>query len=211
MTNEGVEQMTQDVLFDVQNGIGWVTLNRPKAINALSLAAVDAIGKQLKIWKDDNRVALVVFKGNGEKGFCAGGDMRSLYDKKDSGVMELAYDFFSIEYDMNILIHRYPKPTVAFMDGIVMGGGIGIAIACSERIVTEKSKLAMPEMNIGFFPDVGGSYFLNKMPGYSGYYWSLTSDIIGPADALYTGVANRYMEKEKWNDLAEKLGSVNFE
>lgn len=189
----------------VENGAGWIILNRPRALNALSFAMVDQIGKQLEEWKKDERVALVCLAGAGEKGLCAGGDIRTLYDHRNSNIEEVALSFFLTEYRMNIAVHQFPKPIVAYMNGIVMGGGVGISAGAKYRIVTEKTKWAMPEMNIGFFPDVGASYFMNQMPGYIGRYLALSSLTIGPADVLALGAADYYMDSRMWDDFCQAI------
>nr|WP_264760979.1 enoyl-CoA hydratase/isomerase family protein [Aneurinibacillus migulanus] len=198
---ENTVQTNNEVLFHVEKGIGHILLNRPKALNALSLYMVDEIGKKLAEWEHNPSVSLVLIEGAGEKGLCAGGDMRSFYDKRDDNVEEYALQFFSIEYKMNLALHRYTKPVLAYMNGIVMGGGIGVSIFASDRVVTERSKLSMPEMNIGFFPDVGGSYFLNQMPGQMGRYLALTAHLFNGADAIYLGAADYYIQSEQWTEL----------
>jgi enoyl-CoA hydratase/carnithine racemase len=194
-----------NIIFEVQGGVGWITLNRPKALNALSLEMVEQMGIQLREWADDARVAIVCIQGAGDKGLCAGGDMRAYYDRKDSNAAELAYQFFSIEYRLNWDMFGYPKPILVYLNGIVMGGGVGISIGASHRIVTERTKWAMPEMNIGFFPDVGGSYFLNEMPGQSGLYLALTSDMISPGDVLHVGAADYFVPSDRWGELIQSV------
>jgi enoyl-CoA hydratase len=199
------------ILFHVDNGAGWITLNRPKALNSLSLSMVEELGSRLAEWREDASVRIICIEGAGEKGLCAGGDMRSFYDKKDSDVEEHAAAFFEAEYKMNAELHRYPKPVLAYMNGIVMGGGMGIALPASERIVTEKSRIAMPEMNIGFFPDVGASYFLNKMPGCTGKYLALTAATITAGDVLYLGAADHYMMSARWGELQQAIRTCNWQ
>ncbi|MFL1999055.1 enoyl-CoA hydratase/isomerase family protein [Lysinibacillus irui] len=195
----------ESVVTEAQNGIGWIKLNRPHALNSLNVEMVAAIYKQLKDWKQDSQIALICIYGEGEKGLCAGGDMRTLYDLKEKGVEAYAEQFFSTEYPMDYEIHRYPKPVVVYMNGIVMGGGVGLSIGASHRIVTETTKWAMPEMNIGFFPDVGASYFLNQMPGYIGRYLALTANIVKASDVLYAGVADCYLESKNWPKLRQAM------
>jgi enoyl-CoA hydratase len=207
---ENLTQTNEEVLFHVQNGVGHILLNRPKALNALSVHMVDEIEKKLVEWEHDSAVSLVLIEGAGEKGLCAGGDMRSFYDKRHENVEEHAITFFSTEYKMNLALHRYAKPILAYMDGIVMGGGIGISIFGSQRVVTERSKLSMPEMNIGFFPDVGGSYFLNQMPGHMGRYLALTAYVFNGADAIYLGAADYYIPSEKWEDVKHEIGAFDW-
>lgn len=198
------------VVVEVQNKVGWITLNRPKVLNSLNGEMVDIIFKALRSFQHDESIALVCIKGAGTKGLCAGGDMKSLYDLKDSNVEEVALRFFSTEYQMDLLLHFYPKPVLVFMDGIVMGGGVGISAGCSHRIVTERTKWAMPEMNIGFFPDVGASYFLNKMPGHTGRYLALTSKIIKAEDVIYAGLADSYVHSSDWSALEAEILSHDW-
>lgn len=202
--------MNQSVLFEVTNNVGWIRLNRPKVINSLNTEMVHLLYAKLEEWKEDQRVSFICISGEGEKGFCAGGDMKALYDLRDTHVLETAHDFFSTEYKMNILIHQYPKPVLVYMHGVVMGGGVGIAAGAVIRIVTEKTKWAMPEMNIGFYPDVGASYFLNKMPGATGRYLALTSQIIGPVDAIFSGAADTLFNHEDWENLKEEILQMDW-
>lgn len=187
------------VQTSVQNHIAIITLDRPKALNSLSLAMVRELTTSLRNWRDDPEVRAVFIHSSSEKAFCAGGDIRFFYDvgtqtpKADSALLE---DFFTEEYALNHLIHFYPKPYVALMNGVVMGGGMGIAqsgVSSRLRIVTERTKMAMPEVNIGLFPDVGGSYFLNRTPGEIGSYLGLTGEVITAADALYANLADVYI------------------
>src|SRR6478735_8950686 len=160
-----------EVVAEVRNGIGFITLNRPKALNALSLAMIRSLAQSLQAWRDDPRVAAVAIRGTGKEGpfgaFCAGGDIRFFHQAVLAGDTRLE-DFFTEEYRLNHLIHHYPKPYIVFMDGVVMGGGMGISAHGSDaslRIATERTKMAMPETNIGLFPDVGGGWFLARCPG----------------------------------------------
>ncbi|MDP1977730.1 enoyl-CoA hydratase/isomerase family protein [Undibacterium sp.] len=191
--------MSEFVLTSVKNNIGYITLDRPKALNSLSLDMVRALTTTLLAWQDDQNVRAVFIQSSSEKAFCAGGDIRFFYDvgtatpKGDSALLE---DFFTEEYALNHLIHFYPKPYIALMNGVVMGGGMGIAQAgedCRLRIVTERTKMAMPEVNIGLFPDVGGGYFLSRTEGEIGTYLGLTGEIITAADAIYAGLADVYI------------------
>ncbi len=165
-----------DILSEIKAGIGLITLNRPKALNALSLDMVRSLYNLLIDWRNNPTVEAVAIRGSNKEGpfgaFCAGGDIRFFYSAAVANDSDLE-DFFTEEYRLNHLIFTYPKPYIAFMDGIVMGGGMGISQGASIRIVTERSKLAMPETNIGLFPDVGGGYFLSRCPGASGEYLAL--------------------------------------
>lgn len=191
--------MTEHVLTRVANGAGIITLDRPKALNSLSLEMVRALTGTLLAWRDDAAIAAVVIKSSSDKALCAGGDIRFFHDvgrATPQGGSALLEDFFTEEYALNHLIHFYPKPYVAIMDGVVMGGGMGIAQGgpeCGLRIVTERTKMAMPEVNIGLFPDVGGSHFLSHAPGRLGMYLGLTGLTIGAADALYVGLADVFV------------------
>ncbi|MBV7539268.1 enoyl-CoA hydratase/isomerase family protein [Duganella sp. sic0402] len=186
--------MSEYIHTSVSNGTGLIVLDRPKALNSLSLDMVRAITQALLAWRDDASVAAVLVRSSSEKAFCAGGDIRFFYEAGRStpqGGSALVEDFFTEEYSLNHLVHFYPKPYIALMDGVVMGGGMGIAQG-GVRILTDKTRMAMPEVNIGLFPDVGGSYFLSRAPGALGYYLGVTGVTIGAADALYAGLADHY-------------------
>jgi len=191
--------MTDHVLTRIANRTGIITLDRPKALNSLSLEMVRALTDVLLAWQDDAQVDAVVLTSSSEKALCAGGDIRFFHEVGHKGPMggsALLEDFFTEEYALNHLIHFYPKPYIAIMDGVVMGGGMGIAQGgpdCGLRIVTERTKMAMPEVNIGLFPDVGGSYFLSHAPGQLGNYLGLTGLTIDAADALYVGLADVFV------------------
>ena len=199
------------VLTEVVGSIGLITLNRPKALNALSLPMVQALLATLTAWRDDPAVIAVAIRGSNKVGrpgtpealfggFCAGGDIRFFHQAALAG--DTALDtFFTDEYTLNHLIHNYPKPYIAFMDGIVMGGGMGISQGASLRIVTETTKMAMPETGIGLFPDVGGGYFLSRCPGHVGEYLALTGDTISGAQAVAWGLADVCMPSASLPDL----------
>ncbi|MBJ7310325.1 enoyl-CoA hydratase/isomerase family protein [Rugamonas sp. CCM 8940] len=200
--------MSEFVHTSVGKRTGFITLDRPKALNSLSLAMVRALAAALQAWRDDAGVDAVVIRSSSEKALCAGGDIRFFYDVGRAGVQggsAQLEDFFTEEYALNHLIHFYPKPYIALMDGVVMGGGMGVAQGgpdCRLRIVTERSKLAMPEVNIGLFPDVGGSYFLSRAPGQLGNYLGLSGLTIGAADALYSGLADYFVPGAEMAALA---------
>jgi enoyl-CoA hydratase/carnithine racemase len=191
--------MSEFVKTRVAQGTGIITLDRPRALNSLSLEMVRALSETLRAWRDDDRVKAVVLGSSSEKALCAGGDIRFFYDAgraTPTGGSALLEDFFTEEYALNHLIHFYPKPYIALMDGVVMGGGMGIAQGGPEtglRIVTERTRMAMPEVNIGLFPDVGGSHFLSRAPGQLGHYLGLTGLTINAADALYVGLADLFV------------------
>ena len=191
-------EMTGEVLAQVRGQVGCITLNRPRALNALSLGMIRDITAALIAWRDDTHVLAVVVRGMGKEGpfgaFCAGGDIRFFHQAALAGNPELE-DFFTEEYALNHLVHTYPKPYIALMDGIVMGGGMGISQGASLRIVTERSKLAMPETGIGLFPDVGGGYFLSRCPGRLGEYLGLTGHVLGGTEAMSMGLADALMAK----------------
>ncbi len=191
--------MEQHVITEVRNQLGIITLHRAQALNSLSLEMVRDITRALLTWRDDANITAVVMRSNSEKAFCAGGDIRFFYQKGGANAMQggaLIEDFFTEEYALNHLVHHYPKPYIAFMDGIVMGGGMGIAQAgpeCRSRIVTERTKMAMPEVAIGLFPDVGGGYFLSRATGACGTYLGVTGETIGAADAIYADLADVFV------------------
>ena len=206
--------MTDHVLTRVANGTGVIILDRPKALNSLSLAMVRRLTEILLAWRDDAKVAAVVLTSSSEKALCAGGDIRFFHEAghaTPTGGSALLEDFFTEEYALNHLIHFYPKPYVSIMDGVVMGGGMGIAQGGPEsglRIVTDRTKMAMPEVNIGLFPDVGGSHFLSHAPGQLGNYLGLTGLTIGAADALYVGLADVYVPGAQLGSLTALIEST---
>lgn len=180
-----------EALIRIEGRAGRITLNRPKALNALTLGMVRDIWATLLAWKDDPKVALVLLDGTGERALCAGGDVLSLYESRSQG-SQLARTFWREEYRLNALIHRYPKPFVAIQDGIVMGGGIGLSSHAQYRVVTERSMLAMPETGIGLIPDVGGTWLLAHAPGALGIYLGLTGTRMNASDAIQTGFSGTY-------------------
>ncbi len=175
-----------DVLHKVQDGLGRLTLNRPRALNSLTTGMLETIGTVLTTWESDPAVHAVVLDGAGERGLCAGGDVRAM---RDSAIAAdgAARTFFWTEYRVNAQIARYAKPFVSLMDGIVMGGGIGVGAHARHRVVTERSVLAMPEVGIGLVPDVGGTYLLSRGPGEAGTHLALTGSSVGAGDALLAG------------------------
>ena len=195
--------MSNFVLIEKKNKVGLITLNSPATLNALNLEMIITMTNALLDWEKDPSVSQVVITSNSPKAFCAGGDVVSLYEamvaKKPAG------DFFKYEYDLDLLIHKYKKPIICFTDGIIMGGGIGIMNGCSHRIVTEKSILAMPEITIGLFPDVGGTYFLNKMPKHMGLFFALSGARIGYGDAIYLKLADHYVESQSLPALLDEI------
>ena len=198
-----------EVLAEVRNHIGHLTLNRPAGLNAITLDMVRQLQHQLDVWAQDSQVHAVVLRGAGEKAFCAGGDIRSLHDSFKNGDT-LHEDFFVEEYALDLTIHHYRKPVLALMDGFVLGGGMGLVQGADLRVVTEKSRLAMPEVGIGYFPDVGGSYFLSRITGELGIYLGVSGVQIRAADALYCGLADWYLESDKLGTLDEKLDQLEW-
>lgn len=180
---------TPDALCRIDGAAGVITLDRPKALNALTLDAVRAMRAALDTWAHDPAVTRVVIEGAGEKAFCAGGDIRRLVEAGRAGRREEAETFWREEYELDALIARYPKPYVALIDGIVMGGGVGVSLHGSHRVTGERALFAMPEVGIGFFPDVGASHALPRLPGRTGLYLALTGARLGPADQLALGLA----------------------
>lgn len=207
--------MTHDpeILSRTEGGIGWITLNRPKALNALSLFMIRKLSSLLKEWEENPSLKAVVIEGAGEKAFCAGGDVRAVYNAKKEEQSQTCDTFFREEYTLNAYIHSYPKPYISLIDGIAMGGGLGVSINGSHRIVTERALLAMPETGIGFFPDVGATTFLTKAPGKTGLYLGLTSARLKAACALWSGLGTHFIpaaalpafKKDLTNGLEEAL------
>jgi enoyl-CoA hydratase len=181
--------MSHDVEFSVHDGIGRITLNRPKARNALTTGMVLAVKEQLDAWDLDPGVRAAVVVGAGDHGLCAGGDVRDMQASAIRGD-DGAAEFFRAEYRMNARIHQFSKPYISIMDGLAMGGGIGVSAHGSVRIVTERSLLAMPEVTIGICVDVGASWLLSRAPGQVGTYLALTGSTFGPGDAIYCGFAD---------------------
>jgi enoyl-CoA hydratase len=184
--------MNDDVLFRTGRGLGWITLNRPRVINALTHEMIVRVGAQLDAWAGDDRVGGVVLTGAGERGLCAGGDIAELYRDAQAGG-HASLELWRDEYAVNDQIARYPKPYLAVMAGIVMGGGVGLSAHGSIRLVTETTRLAMPEARIGFCPDVGGTWLLARAPGELGTHLALTGDPAGPGDAVACGLADHYL------------------
>ncbi|MGD6979022.1 MULTISPECIES: enoyl-CoA hydratase/isomerase family protein [Citricoccus] len=185
--------------------LGHIVLNRPRALNAITPGMVDTVRATLDEWRQDDRVRTVLVSGAGERGLCAGGDIVNLHRTVTEGHPQDADHFFDIEYTMNGEIADYPKPFVAFMDGIVLGGGVGISAHGSHRIVTERTRLGMPETGIGFFPDVGGSWLLARAPSGFGTHMALTSQHVTGADAIALGFADHFVPSEALADLASAL------
>ncbi len=186
---------TDEVLVRVERGVGFLTLNRPKAINSLTQTMVTALDAALTAWERDDEVRAVVINGAGERGLCAGGDVVALYHSARADGVE-ARRFWFDEYRLNARIGDYPKPYIALMDGIVMGGGVGVSAHGSVRVVTEKSKIAFPEVGIGFIPDVGGTYLLSRAPGLLGIHAALTGAPFSGPDAIELGFADHFVPQK---------------
>ncbi|THA82211.1 enoyl-CoA hydratase/isomerase family protein [Streptomyces sp. A0592] len=195
------------VLIHVEGRTGVVTLNRPRALNALTHPMVLRIAEALDAWADDPAVGQVLIRGAGERGLCAGGDIRAIHDDAKAGNTASA-GFWRDEYRLNARIARYPKPYVALMDGIVMGGGVGVSSHGSVRVVTERSRVAMPETGIGFVPDVGGTWLLGRAPGRLGTHLALTGTAVGAADALLCGLADHFVPAARLPELTAALATA---
>jgi enoyl-CoA hydratase/carnithine racemase len=195
------------ILCEVRNRIAFITLNRPAALNALDLDMIVQLRTTLCDFAKDPKVNAVLIKGAGEKAFCAGGDIRAIYERaRHANNVQL--DFFVTEYPLDYLLYSYPKPYIALIDGIVMGGGMGISQGSPLRIVGDRTRMAMPEVAIGFFPDVGASYFLSRLEGALGLYLALTGVQIRAADAVYTGLADVYLPLASVGRLETELAEL---
>jgi enoyl-CoA hydratase len=198
------DEADDEVIIARQGRLGRVTMNRPQALNALTYAMVGRIWRALSAWMNDPAIELVVIDGAGGKALCAGGDVRALYASRTQG-SAAARAFWSAEYRLNALIGRYPKPCLAIQDGIVMGGGIGLSAHARQRLVTERSRLSMPETGIGLIPDVGATWLLGRAPGAIGTYLGLTGEAMSAADAIYAGFADTFIPAAKITALVERL------
>ena len=196
-----------ECLCERQGSAGFITLNRPHALNALTLGMVREMRRALDAWSADPSVTRIVVMGAGEKAFCAGGDIRRLYELGRAGQLDEARRFWREEYELNIVIGRYPKPYISLIDGIVMGGGVGVSLHGSHRVAGERYLFAMPEVGIGFFPDVGATYALPRLPGRTGAYIALTGDRIRQADALHLGLATHAAASGSFPALRDALAA----
>ena len=195
--------MTDEILFEVRGAAAVATLNRPDALNAVTLAMIHAYHPQLDLWADDSAIRAVVVRGAGERAFSAGGDIRALWDGGPGS--EITRAFFHDEYRLNRRIFHYPKPYIALMDGITMGGGVGVSVHGSHRIASEATMFAMPETGIGLFPDVGGAYFLPRLPGEIGMYMAMTGARMRAADCIHARICDAYVPAAKHDALIEAL------
>lgn len=198
----GVEE--GDLIVRREGSAGVIRLNRPKAINAVTLEMFRDVDKALDRFEADPAVAIILLEGAGERGLCAGGDIRTLWESSKAGG-DLGKILWREEYILNARIKKFPKPYVAFMDGIVMGGGVGLSAHASHRIVTDRTRLAMPEVGLGFFPDVGGTYLLSRSPGEIGTYFGLTGQTMNGPDAIHARFADAVVPAAKWRELREAL------
>ena len=218
---ESIENTAQQapVLFSTEatacgHLIGIMTLNAPKSLNALSVEMCQLLSQQLDQWQRDNKVVALVLKGAGDKAFCAGGDIRKLYDSmSDSAPMPNPYatEFFSHEYRLYRQMHFYPKPLILWGDGIIMGGGMGLMAACSHRLVTERTRFAMPEITIGLFPDASGSWFLQRMPAKIGLFLGLTGAQCNGKDALLSNLAEYAVASSDYDAIMQRLTQSNWQ
>jgi len=203
MTDRG----EREIVFEQRGSVGHILLSRPKALNALTLSMVMDMTGQLQAWSDDASIACIVIEGAGEKGFCAGGDIRALYESGKAG-SDYWYEFYSNEYRLNTLIKEYPKPYIAVMNGITMGGGVGVSVNGSHRVVSDRTVFAMPETGIGLIPDVGGSFFLPRLKGAAGMYLGLTGNRMKAADCRYVGVGTHHVPDAELETLIVELSAV---
>lgn len=201
--------MSQDeLLTSVQGGLGIITLNRPKAVNALSYNMIGLIDQALTAFEYNDDVHAVLVHGSGDRGLCAGGDVVSIHDNAIKNDLAAAVPFFRDEYTLDHRIQNYPKPYIPIMNGLVLGGGVGISAPGSHRVATDSTKLGMPEVGIGFSPDVGGSYFLARAPHHVGTYMALTAGHVSGADAVYAGMADVLVPDAHIDHLIQRLGGI---
>ena len=196
--------MTDDVISSKDGGVARLRLNRPKTIHALTTAMCDAMSQALLRWRDDPEVEAVLIDHAEGRGFCAGGDVVMLAKSGSADARE-AREFFFAEYRLNHLLFTYPKPTIALMDGITMGGGVGISLPCTHRIATENTRLAMPETGIGLFPDVGGGWYLSRLPGRVGQFMALTGARLDGAECHYLGLATNYVQQSSLAETVDRI------
>lgn len=198
----------KEVLFEKIGAAGLITLNRPKALNALTLGMCEDIIQQFNKWTRDSDISVMIIEGAGDKGFCAGGDIRALYDSGKAGTSLIA-DFYADEYLLNTMIKESEKPYVAILNGITMGGGVGVSVHGTYRVVTDNTMFAMPETGIGLFPDVGGTFFLPRCPGAVGMFMGLSGARLKAADCLYAGIGTHYVAQDTLEDLKVALGNTD--
>ncbi|MCJ1379994.1 hypothetical protein MMC17_003097 [Xylographa soralifera] len=201
-----------DILFNTIYGVRTIELNRPKKLNSLNGSMARKIIPRLKEWEKSQLASVIIMAGAGEKAFCAGGDVAALaqYNQQGASGIERSKAYFGLEYQLDHLIATYPKPYIAYMDGITMGGGVGLSVHAPIRIATERTMFAMPETTIGFFPDVGGSFFLPRLDGHIGAYLALTSERLKGVNAYYAGIATHYIDSSSLGNLTARLSELVF-
>jgi enoyl-CoA hydratase len=200
--------MTQEVLFTREGQLGFITLNRPDALNALTLSMIMELQKQLILWKEDKSIGAVVLRAAPGNAFCAGGDIRKLYNGRGNETEQM--QFFWHEYRLNHFIHQFGKPYISLMDGITMGGGVGISLHGSHPVASERFVFAMPETGIGFFPDIGASHVLNRCPGFIGMYLGLTGDKLSSQDALSAGLVKHTIPSGQMDEVVKELLNIDL-
>ena len=200
-----------EILFEMENGLGIITLNRPKALNSLSHGMILEMERVLPQWEKDPAIKAVILRGAGDRAFCAGGDVAGLYrEMRDNPSGTTRRDFFRDEYVVNRRVYRFAKPWISLIDGIDMGGGVGLSVHGSHSVATEKFLFAMPETTIGLFPDVGGGYFLSRLPGALGTFLALTSHRLRAADALWAGIVQAHVPGARLAELQAALGAADL-
>ncbi|MEA2935825.1 MAG: enoyl-CoA hydratase [Variibacter sp.] len=199
---------TEEILFERRGVAGIVTLNRPHALNAVTHTMVRRLASKLAEWASDAAITRIIVRAAGERAFSAGGDIRALYDLGRGRKYAEALKFWREEYVLNNVIKHYPKPYISLIEGIVMGGGVGMSVHGSHRIAGDRYQFAMPEVGIGFFPDVGATHFLPRMPGELGAYCALTGERLKASDAIAAGLATHYVPSVRWRELLEELTSA---
>jgi enoyl-CoA hydratase/carnithine racemase len=215
MTESNSEVLFNEQRINDSSGrvIGVASLNRSAQLNALNLNMCQLLLTQMRQWQSDPNVIAVVLQGEGDKGFCAGGDVASVVKPILSGksqAFEYGDQFFTVEYELDYLLHTFGKPLVTWAHGVTMGGGVGLSVAGSHRFVTQNLKMAMPEIHIGLFPDVGGGWFLNRTPGYSGLLMAMTGHVINEGDAIFAGLADYYMPHAQRSDFIAALSQIQW-
>lgn len=221
MSSENAPVIFDELTTETGFKIGHATLNKPASLNALDLPMINLLTPQLEKWQQDPKIAMVFLDGSGERAFCAGGDIVSMYksmqdrgsasDNPDAEHSFALQNFFTQEYQLDHLIHTFSKPILVWGNGIIMGGGLGLMSGGSHRVVTETSRLAMPEISIGLYPDVGGSYFLNKMPSGCGLFLGLTGAFINASDAIYSNLADYFVPHDAKQTLFDRLLAANWQ
>lgn len=209
MTDQQTQDGLPEILFETRGALGVVTLNRPDQLNALSHAMVTAMSDQLRSWAVDPSVAAVVVRSAGGKAFCAGGDVRAVLNADSGGAAEMA-TFFAAEYRLNHQIKTYPKPYIALVDGICMGGGVGVSVHARYRVAGDGAVIAMPETMIGLTPDVGASYFLPRLPRRLGWHMGLTGARLGPEDALFAHLTDYYVRSDRFSAVLDALAVADY-